>query len=38
VSGNFGLVIGVARGDDPEALRGSGADVMVCDLAEMHLA
>jgi alpha,alpha-trehalase len=36
-AGGFGLVIGVARGDDPELLRKSGADVVVRDLAELSL-
>ncbi len=36
-AGSFGLVIGVARGDDPEVLRESGADVVVRDLAELSL-
>src|SRR5918998_5441387 len=36
-AGGFGLVIGVARGDDPEVLRESGADVVVRDLAELRL-
>ncbi|MDQ3912028.1 MAG: HAD-IA family hydrolase [Actinomycetota bacterium] len=35
--GGFGLVIGVARHDDPGSLRKSGADVVVCDLAELSL-
>ena len=36
-AGGFGLVIGVVRGDDPEVLRESGADVVVRDLAELSL-
>ena len=36
-TGGFGLVIGVARGDDPEVLRQNGADVVVRDLAELSL-
>ena len=36
-TGGFGLVIGVARGDDPEVLRQNGADVVVRDLAELGL-
>jgi alpha,alpha-trehalase len=36
-AGGFGLVIGVARGDDPEILRESGAAVVVRDLAELSL-
>ena len=33
--GGFGLVIGVARKDNAEALAGHGADVVVADLAEL---
>jgi beta-phosphoglucomutase-like phosphatase (HAD superfamily) len=33
----FGLVIGVARGDDPEVLRQNGAEVVVRDLAELRV-
>jgi beta-phosphoglucomutase-like phosphatase (HAD superfamily) len=33
----FGLVIGVAWGDDPEVLRQNGADVVVRDLAELSV-
>ena len=36
-AGGFGLVIGVARGDDLEVLRENGADVVVRDLAELSL-
>jgi alpha,alpha-trehalase len=36
-TGGFGLVIGVARDDDPEVLRQNGADVVVRDLAEVRL-
>jgi len=36
-AGGFGLVIGVARGEDPEVLRESGADIVVHDLAEISL-
>ena len=36
-TGGSGLVIGVARGDDPEVLRRNGADVVVRDLAEVSL-
>jgi trehalose 6-phosphate phosphatase len=36
-TGGFGLVIGVARSDDPEALRHNGADIVVRDLAELNL-
>ena len=37
LGGGFGLVIGVARHDDPESLRANGADVVVRDLAELSL-
>ena len=33
--GGFGLVIGVDRHDDADALRENGADIVVADLAEM---
>ena len=36
-AGGFGLVIGVARHDDPEALRDAGADAVVADLAEVKV-
>ena len=36
-TGGFGLVIGVARSDDPEVLRQNGADIVVRDLAELSL-
>jgi alpha,alpha-trehalase len=36
-AGGFGLVIGVARSDDPEVLRQNGADIVVRDLAELSL-
>jgi trehalose 6-phosphate phosphatase len=36
-AGGFGLVIGVARGDDPEVLRERGADIVVRDLVELSL-
>ena len=36
-TGGFGLVIGVARSDDPEVLRQNGADLVVRDLAELSL-
>ncbi len=36
-TGGFGLIIGVARGDDPEVLRQNGADVVVRDLAELSV-
>lgn len=34
-AGGFGLVIGVARGSDPEALRAAGADRAVRELTEL---
>lgn len=34
-AGGFGVVIGVARHDDPAALTAAGADVVVADLAEV---
>jgi alpha,alpha-trehalose phosphorylase len=34
-AGDFGIVIGVARGAAPEALRDAGADVVVDDLGEL---
>lgn len=37
-AGGFGLVVAVARGDDPEVLRQYGADVVVRDLAQLGLA
>ncbi|TVQ99601.1 MAG: beta-phosphoglucomutase family hydrolase [Desulfovibrionales bacterium] len=37
-AGKFGLVIGVSRGTDPEALRRNGADVVVADLSEVSVA
>ncbi|TVR98709.1 MAG: beta-phosphoglucomutase family hydrolase [Rhodospirillales bacterium] len=36
-AGGFGLVVGVARHDDPEALRNNGADIVVADLGELRL-
>jgi HAD superfamily hydrolase (TIGR01509 family) len=36
-TGAFGLIIGVARDADPEALRESGADLVVHDLADITL-
>ncbi|HDQ40696.1 MAG TPA: beta-phosphoglucomutase family hydrolase [Desulfonatronum sp.] len=36
-SGGFGLVIGVDRIGNPEALRSNGADVVVSDLAEVNV-
>lgn len=37
-SGKFGLVIGVARHDEPQALKKAGADIVVSDLGEIELA
>jgi HAD superfamily hydrolase (TIGR01509 family) len=37
-AGAFGLVVGVDRGAGAEALREAGADVVVCDLAELVAA
>jgi beta-phosphoglucomutase family hydrolase len=34
-AGEFGLVIGVDRDGDPEALRSNGADLVVADLGEL---
>jgi beta-phosphoglucomutase family hydrolase len=34
-AGAFGLVVGVDRGDEAEALRTNGADIVVGDLAEL---
>ena len=34
-AGGFGLVVGVSRKDDEEALAHNGADVVVRDLAEL---
>jgi pyruvate formate lyase activating enzyme len=34
-AGGFGLVVGVARGTDPQRLQRAGADVVVRDLAEL---
>ena len=36
-AGGFGLVVGVNRGSDPEALRTNGANVVVSDLAEVDV-
>lgn len=36
-AGGFGLVVGVARGEDPDILRANRADIVVCDLAEINL-
>ncbi len=35
--GDFGLVIGVARHDEPQALMDAGADIVVTDLGELKL-
>lgn len=35
-AGHFGLVVGVARGGQSQALRDAGADVVVADLAELE--
>lgn len=37
-AGGFGLVVGVARHDDPDALAQNGADIVVRDLGELRLA
>jgi len=34
-AGQFGLVVGVARKDDANALRDNGADIVVADLSEL---
>ena len=34
-AGRFGLVVGVDRAGQPEALREHGADIVVADLAEL---
>ncbi len=36
-NGNFGLVLGVAREDNRQALRQNGADIVVADLAEISI-
>ncbi|MBY0317896.1 MAG: HAD-IA family hydrolase [Reyranella sp.] len=36
-AGEFGLVVGVDRGDNAEALRAQGADVVVSDLSAVEL-
>ena len=36
-AGGFGLVVGVARGEDPEVLLGSGADLVARDLTDLDL-
>ncbi len=36
-AGGFGLVIGVARHDEPDALRAAGADIVVKDLGDLNL-
>lgn len=37
LTGDFRLVVGVARGEDPEVLLGSGADLVVHDLGDLDL-
>jgi alpha,alpha-trehalase len=34
-NGGFGLVIGIARHDEPDVLRAEGADLVVSDLGEL---
>jgi beta-phosphoglucomutase-like phosphatase (HAD superfamily) len=34
-AGSFGFVVGVARGDQADALRANGADVVVEDLVDL---
>lgn len=36
-AGGFGLVVGVARHDEPAVLKENGADIVVRDLAELEL-
>lgn len=36
-AGDFGLVIGVSRGGEPQLLRRSGADIVVSDLGDLTL-
>jgi len=36
-NGNFGLVLGLAREDNNEALKANGADIVVNDLEEITL-
>jgi beta-phosphoglucomutase family hydrolase len=36
-NGKFGMVIGVARNNNKDALKKHGADVVVCDLAEVKV-
>ncbi len=36
--GKFGLIVGVAREDNAEELRASGADIVVSDLAEVSVS
>ena len=35
--GNFGLVLGIAREDNAQALRANGADIVVTDLQEIDI-
>ncbi|MGJ9373170.1 beta-phosphoglucomutase family hydrolase [Nesterenkonia sp. CF4.4] len=37
-AGDFGMVVGLNRGDDPARLKEAGADVVVTDLAVMNLS
>ena len=37
-NGNFGMVVGLNRGEDPRRLKDAGADVVVTDLSVMNLA
>jgi len=37
-SGGFGLVVGIARHDEPQALQDNGADIVVVDMDEMAVA
>jgi len=37
-AGNFGIVVGVDRNNDPDVLRDNGADVVVSDLADLLAA
>jgi beta-phosphoglucomutase-like phosphatase (HAD superfamily) len=37
-AGHFGIVVGVDRTGNPEALRRNGADIVVTDLAELLAA
>jgi alpha,alpha-trehalase len=37
-AGNFGLVLGIARHDEPEVLLENGADIVVKDMAEVEIS